>query len=291
MVLDASVVRTALHEQNIGVRRVASVSGGRGGSNFRVDTSAGPLMVKVREDRRPLLVAKTAASILGLRGVPHPTVVVTPTPVAEGWLMAHRWIDGTSLDAVGLADWDDARASRLGVDLGDWLRRLHAVQHRRGCWPLTARRRYTDKLRRCLERGIIDTDLAETVRRRWTADGAVLDDVTPTLIHRDLQPGNIVVRDGRLAAVIDFEHARIADPLYDLVKLSEWVFPLHPAIAPALNEAYGLDRASVGVRARLRVVSMLEHLSALVYFAKHRDMAMVDSQRDLLARVAEEAGG
>ena len=288
MAFDASAVRAALHEQGLAVCRVAPVPGGWGGPNFRADTSAGPLIVKVRRDVRPLSVAKTVAGILSLRGVPHPMLVVTPTPVAEGWMIAHRWIEGTSLDAAGLGDWDDAHASRLGADLGGWLRRLHAVEHRRGGWSRTAQRRYADKLRRCLELGVIDAELADAVRRRWVADAAALEAVTPTLIHRDLQPGNIVVRSGRLAAVIDFEQSRIADPLYDLVKLSEWIFPLHPAVAPALYEAYGLDGTHAGVRARLRVVSVLEYLSALVYFAKRKDVAMVDGQRNLLSQVAED---
>ncbi|QOC94728.1 aminoglycoside phosphotransferase family protein [Micromonospora craniellae] len=289
MARDVPAVRTALHSRGIAVCRVAPVPGGWGGLNFRADTSAGPLIVKVRRDVRPLLVAKTAAGILSLRGVPHPMVVLPPTPVAEGWMMAHRWVEGTALDAAGLGDWDEADASRLGADLGVWLRRLHRIEHRGGGWSRAAQRRFADKLHRCLELGIIDADLADAVRRRWAADAAALDAVTPTLIHRDLQPGNIVVRSRHLAAVIDFEQARIADPLYDLVKLSEWIFPLHPAVAPALDEAYGLDRTHAGVRSRLRVVSMLEHLSALVYFAKRNDVAMVNGQRNLLSRVAEGA--
>ena len=42
-------------------------------------------------------------------------------------------------------------------------------------------------------------------------------DGPPTWIHGDLMPGNILVADGKLAAVIDFGTARAADPAGDLL--------------------------------------------------------------------------
>lgn len=39
---------------------------------------------------------------------------------------------------------------------------------------------------------------------------------TPTLLHGDFWPGNVLWRDGRLVAVIDWEDAEIGDPLVDL---------------------------------------------------------------------------
>jgi aminoglycoside phosphotransferase (APT) family kinase protein len=38
----------------------------------------------------------------------------------------------------------------------------------------------------------------------------------PVLLHGDYWPGNILWRDGRLAAVIDWEDAALGDPLYDV---------------------------------------------------------------------------
>jgi aminoglycoside phosphotransferase (APT) family kinase protein len=36
------------------------------------------------------------------------------------------------------------------------------------------------------------------------------------LLHGDLWPGNIIWREGRIAAVIDWEEAELGDPLYDV---------------------------------------------------------------------------
>lgn len=40
----------------------------------------------------------------------------------------------------------------------------------------------------------------------------------PALLHGDLWPGNVLWRDGRLVAVIDWEDAGIGDPIIDLAK-------------------------------------------------------------------------
>lgn len=39
----------------------------------------------------------------------------------------------------------------------------------------------------------------------------------PVWVHGDLQPGNVLVADGRLAAVIDFGCIGLADPAVDLI--------------------------------------------------------------------------
>ncbi len=49
----------------------------------------------------------------------------------------------------------------------------------------------------------------------------------PTLLHGDYWPGNILWRDGRLAAVVDWEDAALGDPLADLAiaRLDlRWIF-------------------------------------------------------------------
>lgn len=51
------------------------------------------------------------------------------------------------------------------------------------------------------------------------------------LLHGDYWPGNILWRDGRLAAVVDWEDARLGDPLVDLGKSRlevAWIFGLEP---------------------------------------------------------------
>ncbi|QDH20940.1 phosphotransferase family protein [Saccharibacillus brassicae] len=57
---------------------------------------------------------------------------------------------------------------------------------------------------------------------------------TPTLIHWDSWPGNVLVKDGKVEGIIDFERALWADPLM------EYVFGKFMD-SPAYETAYGLE--------------------------------------------------
>ena len=60
------------------------------------------------------------------------------------------------------------------------------------------------------------------------------------LLHGDLMPGNLLVRDGRLAAVIDFGAATFGDPAVDLMP----AWHLLPAGARGVfRDALGADDA------------------------------------------------
>ncbi|MGV9896516.1 phosphotransferase [Streptomyces tendae] len=70
------------------------------------------------------------------------------------------------------------------------------------------------------------------------------------LCHNDVCPDNVVFRDGRAAALIDFDLAAPGRPLWDVAMAARyWVPMLDPASAAALYPA-GLDSA-----ARLRILA------------------------------------
>lgn len=75
--------------------------------------------------------------------------------------------------------------------------------------------------------------------------------------HNDVEPSNVVFRDGRAVAFIDFEFAGPGRPIYDLAQLGRLCVPIesdfdqerigwHPADRPKrlrlVADAYGLDR-------------------------------------------------
>ncbi|MBI3249444.1 MAG: aminoglycoside phosphotransferase family protein [Deltaproteobacteria bacterium] len=51
---------------------------------------------------------------------------------------------------------------------------------------------------------------------------SVVADCSPCLVHNDFAPGNILVRDGRIAAVIDWDNAVVEAPHLDFVKMKYW---------------------------------------------------------------------
>lgn len=169
--------------------------------------------------------------------------VAIPEPVAIGeaseaypwpWPI-HRWIEGTTLDAV------DLRGSvELAERLATFVRALHGLPPAdgprsvkaipRSAWDATFRRLLPD-----LE-GIIDTGRAMAA---WelTMEAAPWSGPFPWT-HADLLPGNLLVRDDRLVAVLDFECLGTGDPALDLS--SAWSLFDRPA-REVFRHASGVD--------------------------------------------------
>jgi len=133
----------------------------------------------------------------------------------EPWLVAYRLIRGKPLvdedpdgvrgflDALHAVDTDSVPAPRP-----DWLEtyREQADEFRRVVLPL------------------LDVD----ERRSGEAVLANVETLTgfePALTHSDLGPSHLLVRDGRLAGVIDWGDARVGDPAIDYAWLLNRPFP------------------------------------------------------------------
>jgi len=69
----------------------------------------------------------------------------------------------------------------------------------------------------------------------------------PSWVHADLHPGNVITRNGRLAAIIDWGEAGAGDPALDLGQL--WLF-FTPAEAERALAAYGHVDADLFLRAK-----------------------------------------
>jgi aminoglycoside phosphotransferase (APT) family kinase protein len=149
-----------------------------------------------------------------------------PEPVAHGrpafdypypWSV-YRWLDGRPAASAGIGD-PVAFAEAVGAFLVA-LRNADAVggpapgEHNffRGAPPAV----YEDETYQAIDRlgDRIDGPLArriwaEAVSSRWTAE--------PVWFHGDNAVGNLLVREGRLSAVIDFGTSGVGDPACDLV--------------------------------------------------------------------------
>jgi aminoglycoside phosphotransferase (APT) family kinase protein len=123
----------------------------------------------------------------------------------EPWLVAYRLIRGEPLVAE---DPDGVR---------EFLDALHAVDvdsvpARRPDWLETYRQQAGEFERLVLP--LLDPD--ERARgEALLADVETLTGFRPALTHSDLGPGHLLVRDGKLAGVIDWGDARIGDPALD----------------------------------------------------------------------------
>lgn len=217
--------------------------------------------------------------------------VPIPAPLAVGepgagfpwpWSVV-PWIDGKTAGPV-----ERSRAS-LARDVAEFARSLHAASSDGG--P-----RKTDR-----ERGAPLAPSDEVAQQALTAlsahdDGFDLDEVAeawldavqappwngpPVWIHGDLQPGNLIVRQGRLAAVIDFGALGLGDPAPD-VAAAFWTF--RGDARRVYRDALGYDDATWR---RARGWALLPSLTGLSYY-RHSFPAMMDLARETVAAVLED---
>jgi aminoglycoside phosphotransferase (APT) family kinase protein len=81
----------------------------------------------------------------------------------------------------------------------------------------TDREAYLGQLASCLARiHAIDVGAVPFLPRRRLDPAGAVPGNPPVLLHGDLWPGNVILRDGVVVGVIDWEDAAIGDPLADL---------------------------------------------------------------------------
>jgi aminoglycoside phosphotransferase (APT) family kinase protein len=196
-----------------------------------------------------------------------------------------RWLDGE--DAL-TAEFDSM--DQLADDLGGFVRELQSIDMTdapapgsdgfvRGV-PIAQRDDYfRSAIREC--EGLLDVVRVTAV---WDdALVAPIWDGPPVWLHADLIPGNLLVRDGRLAGVLDFGAMATGDPAYDITPA--W-HVLDGDARTRFLALTGPDDATVR-RARGLVVS--GGVIALPYYL-HTNPAMVATARRGIDAVLAEVG-
>ncbi len=123
-------------------------------------------------------------------------------------------LDGVRADQPGWRT-DTVLARRLGRGL----RALHAVGDT-DADPLSLQDACARRMSGWLSqgKGDLEPDLIAAVQRRF--DPSALAGRVRRVCHRDAEPYNLLLADGQAIALVDFEHARMDDPLLDIV--STW---------------------------------------------------------------------
>lgn len=203
--------------------------------------------------------------------VPRPLKLGVP---AEGYphpWAVYRWLPGTNPATA-----DDVLAS----DLAAFVHALREVPAEdapaanRGV-PLARR---DEQTRPALARSADLVDTAALTRIWDEALRLPTWDGPPTWLHGDLTPGNVLVRDGRLSAVIDWSCAGAGDPTVDL----EVAWNLLPATAREVYRA-ALDADEVTwLRGRAWALSIA--IIQLPYYLETTP-ALAANSRHVLAEV------
>jgi aminoglycoside phosphotransferase (APT) family kinase protein len=218
-----------------------------------------------------------------------------PTPVALGrpaatypWHWAvYRWLEGH--DAVVEPLLDPAREAMVLARFVAALRSVDptdgpppgAHNAHRGV-PLAARDPATRKALAALV-GVIDTENAGAVWQDAMAVPAWAD--PPRWIHGDIDARNLLVRAGRISAVIDWGCLGVGDPAYDL--MAAWTL-FEGASRQAFRDAVGVDDATW---ARGRGLALSVALIQLPYYFETNPVIAGIARRTIASVLNEVAEG
>lgn len=195
--------------------------------------------------------------------IPVPLGIGTPAFGYPFPWSIYRWIEGERAIDAPIAD-----DTRFAIDVAQFLVALQRIDAGDGPaagvhsffrgGPLAV---YNAESRNAIVAldGQIDSERATVV---WDAALAAAWHGPPVWVHGDLAPGNLLVRDGRLCAVLDFGCSAVGDPACDLVLA--WTF-LSGASREAFRATLGLDD---GTWARARGWALWK---ALIVAARHAD--------------------
>lgn len=283
---------TVGNSQETWVVDAATTDGGVSRFVLRRSVDAGVLSWTSREDEHRILAA------LAGTGLPTPVVHGVGTLERSYLLMAR--LPGA---ITGRLDADEAAA--LGKELGAWLARLHALDPARLGLPTEGSAR--DATQREVE--------AWTRRYRearpgplpllgallaWAARSVPDDGSAPVVVWGDPGPHNVLVDDGRVSGLLDWELAHLGHPLEDL-GAAIWAclgrFDADALVAGYEAEADPIDRDVLAYYVALgsltRTVMMVNGLAAWVAgetLAPSIAGLGLDLVALSLARAAREAG-
>jgi aminoglycoside phosphotransferase (APT) family kinase protein len=215
--------RLVLQASGSGIALRSRIVGGEGNEVWSIITRT-EIELIVRVSRKTSFAAEQwAADQARSVGVPAPEILLVDNAVTAGeeqvavWI--HRKISGQPLDTVQ----NEGAARRLTEDAGELLARIHTVVvadpiDEQGRALLSSFRDVLvwDDLAAdaALANGLsrADVEFAHSLAARY--DRVWAD--PPRLLHGDWLPEHVLVREGSMAGIIDFEGARSGDPAYDI---------------------------------------------------------------------------
>ncbi len=187
--------------------------------------------------------------------VPAPRVIgILSTDEASALVM--EYINGPLLGDVA-ANLPDGPFEDVHRSVGAALKRMHRIHYRiggilvgedlfpfaEGSWGAYLLAEVKRDLQSLVDSRLLGRTLASTIQERFTAAVPMLNDHTPTLVHGDFHPWNLLVTldndSWSLRAVVDLESAVVGDPCYDLARFTAVRFGPYPTIPNSFWEAYG----------------------------------------------------
>jgi aminoglycoside phosphotransferase (APT) family kinase protein len=152
--------------------------------------------------------------------IPVPIKMGVPSKDYPYQFSIYKWLEGTSINLLSL---DNKAMERLAFDLAKFLKDLQNITDVNGpkpgqhnWWRGDHISVYDQGARRQIAElaDVIDSDKAMNL---WERACATKWNKPPIWIHGDLAIGNMLIKDDKLSAIIDFGGMAVGDPACDLV--------------------------------------------------------------------------
>ena len=278
-------------------RTLTSVTRARWGFANRTDivTTAGGDRLVVQRYRDGALAAhriKTMAALAGplaQRGIPTPVVQRVQLDDDPPWA-TFDLLAGVPVPDAGVHGLGGAQFPHLAMRMGDLQRRIATVPVEGldlpGAWadPRTLAADASGWLDQIADG--IGVGNAETIRRTIAEVGRLFRDRPAVLAHGDFAPVNVLVADGEITGLLDFESTRLADPLFDVAWWA-WVVGFHHQADLARSLPSFLEGVAVQWDARLNERIRALQLLRLLELAT---LSPEEGQATWIARLDETLG-
>jgi aminoglycoside phosphotransferase (APT) family kinase protein len=152
--------------------------------------------------------------------IPRPLFLGNPSKKYPFNWSIYSYLDGDSVSSLSL---NNIQLENLAHDLAKFLKELHKINTSNGpppglhnYWRGDAPYVYDNDTRRLINKLSNEIDVSKAIE---TWEKAISSKFNQDLVwvHGDFASGNILTRDGRLSAVIDFGCMAVGDPACDLV--------------------------------------------------------------------------
>jgi aminoglycoside phosphotransferase (APT) family kinase protein len=222
----------------------------------------------VDRDAAASIVSLTKRLQPRLRAVGVPTAAVVDAGPASAGLLVTEFVNG-AVGAALLAEPDGA--ALVGSLLGATWRRLARLDldglGLDSSWSRPRELAESSSARLSRAGRWLDEKERRRLAEAIAAGSDLLAQRRPGFVHGDLAPVNVIVGDGGVAVLLDFEFARLAEPLLDAGWFDAIVAFHHPAEHPAAWQAFltaaGIDADEPVTRDLLRILPMLRFLEIL----------------------------
>lgn len=293
MVDAREAVLGAVRDARLGsVEHVRPAGAGNRNAVWMVDTSDRQVVVRLLRDEARLHMEVRLLAVAAEAGLPVATCLWSASEPRPVMIQAR-------LPGSRLADIEPPPS--LHEHLATLLRQIHGIPIAAGFGNLTAGLRgtaatlpgwFTDGVRSEAAATSMPPDdrrLLDAAVARLIDGAALLSRQEPGLVHGDIQPFNLLVSDGRISGILDWEAAKSGPPAFDFGWWDWWSHAFRtPWSTGQLVDAYDpdgrLDRAEVDAIREL--VQIRIWTRELIAATDHHDDARASAARGaLLARL------